>query len=214
MTLEYILKKWNLSLDQEMPIRIPNTDRVTLTKLFAELGFKEGAEVGVQEGRYANEICTNNPGVKLHCVDAWEKYDGYFDFANPESYPKFLARAHELLDKHDCKFIQKYSMDAVKDFPDRSLDFVYIDANHEIRHVIEDIDEWGKKVKKGGILAGHDYFISDRKHNRAHVKYAVDAYTQAWANTHQRPFVWFVLGRDERLPGERRESSRSWFWVV
>ena len=50
-------------------------------------------------------------------------------------------------------------MDAVKDFADRSLDFVYIDANHEPQFVEEDIREWSKKVKVGGIVSGHDYAL-------------------------------------------------------
>ena len=100
-------------------------------------------------------------------------------------------------------------MDAVKDFPDRSLDFVYIDANHDVRHVIEDIEEWSKKIKKGGIISGHDYFVSLRRRSRAHVVYALQAYTIAWKIN-----PWFVLGREERLPGEKRDSSRSWFFVI
>ena len=48
-------------------------------------------------------------------------------------------------------------MDAVKDFKDESLDFVYIDANHGYESTKEDIREWSKKVKKGGIVSGHDY---------------------------------------------------------
>jgi hypothetical protein len=43
------------------------------------------------------------------------------------------------------------------DFDDESLDFVYIDANHRPDFVREDIREWTKKVKKGGIVSGHDY---------------------------------------------------------
>ena len=40
-TLNYIVKKFNLDLNQEMPIMIPDTDRVSLAGLFGMLGFKE-----------------------------------------------------------------------------------------------------------------------------------------------------------------------------
>lgn len=53
--------------------------------------------------------------------------------------------------------IKKRSMDAVKDFPDRSLDAVYIDAEHDEDSIREDIREWRKKIKFGGYLMGHDY---------------------------------------------------------
>ena len=55
--------------------------------------------------------------------------------------------------------IRKKSMEAVKDFEDRSLDAVYIDGEHDEPSVREDIKEWRKKVKFGGYLMGHDYYL-------------------------------------------------------
>jgi glycosyltransferase involved in cell wall biosynthesis len=52
-------------------------------------------------------------------------------------------------------------MQAVTDFADESLDFVYIDGNHQLKYVVEDIVEWTKKIKKGGIIAGHDYIYTN-----------------------------------------------------
>lgn len=40
---------------------------------------------------------------------------------------------------------------------DRSLDFVYIDANHDYLSVMNDIDFWLPKVKMGGAIGGHDF---------------------------------------------------------
>jgi predicted O-methyltransferase YrrM len=48
-------------------------------------------------------------------------------------------------------------MDVVKNFGDESLDFVYIDSNHKYEYCKEDVREWSKKVKRGGLVAGHDY---------------------------------------------------------
>lgn len=208
-TLDYIVKRFKLgNLNQEMPIMIPNTDRVSLVRLFRRLGFKEGAEIGVQAGAYSKVLCENIPGVKLHCVDAWEKYPGYIDFVSPSTYIAHEKEARRVLAPYNCNLIKKYSMDAVKDFPDRSLDFVYLDANHDIRHVIEDITEWSRKIKKGGIISGHDYFIS-RRRPRVHVVYALQAYTQS-----RKIIPWFVLGREEKIPGEKRDPYRSWFFII
>ena len=55
--------------------------------------------------------------------------------------------------------IRKTSMEAVKDFEDESLDAVYIDAAHEEEFVREDIREWRKKLKPGGLLCGHDFWL-------------------------------------------------------
>ena len=51
-------------------------------------------------------------------------------------------------------------MDAVKDFADKSLDFVFIDGHHGYDYIKEDIREWSKKVRKGGIVSGHDYYLT------------------------------------------------------
>lgn len=42
-------------------------------------------------------------------------------------------------------------------FADESLDYVYIDGNHAYDYVKLDLETWYPKLKKGGILAGHDY---------------------------------------------------------
>jgi predicted O-methyltransferase YrrM len=60
----------------------------------------------------------------------------------------FEDRAYMLRMKgeHACNFIE-----------DKSLDFVYIDANHTYQAVKEDIRLWYPKVKSGGLIMGHDY---------------------------------------------------------
>lgn len=53
--------------------------------------------------------------------------------------------------------IRKTSEEAAKDFPDKSLDAVYIDAEHDENSVRTDIRTWRPKIKFGGYLCGHDY---------------------------------------------------------
>lgn len=49
------------------------------------------------------------------------------------------------------------SWEGAKFYEHASLDFVMIDASHVYEDVSRDIDAWLPKVKKGGVIAGHDY---------------------------------------------------------
>jgi predicted O-methyltransferase YrrM len=138
-------------------------NRVNLAKYFAKLNFNIGAEIGVFEGVYSEILCKANPRLKLYGIDSWtvRRYR--------QGYKKTLKR----LKKYNVELIKKASLDAVKDFPNMFFDFVYIDASHKFDDVMRDIIEWSPKVKKGGIVAGHDYI-----HNRKGVAIAVNAYVK------------------------------------
>jgi predicted O-methyltransferase YrrM len=49
------------------------------------------------------------------------------------------------------------SIEYVKLVKDQSIDFIYIDGNHQYSSVKEDILAWLPKIKNGGIISGHDY---------------------------------------------------------
>lgn len=57
--------------------------------------------------------------------------------------------------------IKGESSEAASQFNDGELDLVFIDANHTYEFVKRDILAWLPKIKKGGIIAGHDYGRDD-----------------------------------------------------
>jgi len=60
-------------------------------------------------------------------------------------------------------YIEEPSMDAKGLIPD-GLDFVYIDGDHSLDSVYNDIVNYYPKVKKDGIIGGHDFkFFSVRR---------------------------------------------------
>lgn len=142
-------------------------NRIELARYFNKLGLKIGAEIGVSAGVNAENFCREIPGLTLYCVDSWEGVKGE---------PRY-QRAKIILQKYDVIFIRKASMEAVKNFEDDSLDFVFIDANHQFDFVMEDIIEWSKKVRLGGIVSGHDYYHSNL--GKIGVVEAVDSYVKA-----------------------------------
>lgn len=214
-TLEFIAKKYNLNLDQRhQPVEIPNTTRDTFASLLCELDYKIGAEVGVERGLYSEVLCKAIPNLKLFSVDAWTAYDNYRDHVSQEKLDAIQADATRRLAPFDCKLIKGFSMDVVKEFEDESLDFVYIDGNHEFQQTVNDICEWQKKVKVGGIIAGHDYIKRTSPGYLMHVPMAIHGYIESYNIS-----PLFVLGRRDAATntdpskGELRESTRSWFYV-
>ena len=49
------------------------------------------------------------------------------------------------------------SVDAAKMIADKSLDMIFIDADHHYEAVLEDVIAWVPKVKMSGLITGHDY---------------------------------------------------------
>lgn len=127
--------------------------REDLARYFYDQGYKVGAEIGVLGGDYSALLCRSIPGLKLYCIDAW----GIGERKRRDYHLNQYEVAKIILAPYDTTLIHKLSTDAVVDFEDDSLDFVYIDANHEPSFVADDIAEWTKKVRKGGIVSGHDY---------------------------------------------------------
>lgn len=206
--LQHIINRFRLTIPAYSPIDIPNTGRNDLACLFAELGYTRGVEIGTEQGIYAEILCKANPGLKLACVDAWAAYKGYRDHVSQDKLDGFYLATEAKLSRYDVEMVRMFSRDALGLFDDNSLDFVYIDANHELPFVIFDIIEWSKKVRPGGIVSGHDYYRSTRQDSKNHVVEAVHAYAGAY-----RIHPWFILGSKAKNPGETRDDSRSWMWV-
>lgn len=142
---------------------------------FAKLGFTKGAEIGVAEGYFSEAMFKAIPNLELFCVDLWEVYKGNRWGGSQERNDHHFKASCERLEKYNSHIIRGKSMDVVKNCPDESLDFVYIDANHSFDYVMQDLIEWSKKVRKGGIVALDDYYAF----KGAGVIEAVDAYCKA-----------------------------------
>jgi hypothetical protein len=157
----------------------------------------------VYKGQFSEKFC--QAGLKLYAVDAWLIYPDYQGTGGQERMELLYEGTKKTLAPYDCTIIRKTSMEALADVPDESLDFVYIDGNHDFRYVAEDISEWSKKVRVGGAVSGHDYFFEDPSGRTTHVPYVVHAYTAS-----HKIHNWYVLGRE----GEGKvEMWRSWMWI-
>jgi hypothetical protein len=192
--MEEYLKKFEYS--GEYPIEVRNFYRENLVIFFKHLGFTVGVEVGVDMGKFSRYICENIPNVKLFCVDPWIEYPcrpHHGLTGNQEHRDRCFEVSKQVLRNFDVEFVRKHSMEAVKGFENESLDFVYIDGNHEYSYVKDDISQWNKKVRNNGIVSGHDYY----RHGRGVVR-AVNEYVRE-----DKIGTWFIT--DKSRPS-------SFFW--
>ena len=141
----------------------------------------EGAEIGVLRGEYSKVLLSSWKGTRLYSIDAWRHwYEGYIDVNNPSD------DIHEQSYQTTCKalapfgdrshIIRMTSQEAAVLFEDGQLDFVYIDANHSYEGCLADIRTWYPKVRKGGVIAGHDYKNTHSRGTPMGVKKAVDEF--------------------------------------
>ena len=175
----HILKKYDISLLPTLIFQLPNVINLLLPKyinfeeewfnypdLYLEMinRFPSGSkfvEVGCWKGQSSYFMCDNiiksGKEIEFFCVDTWEGSNEHIGKYNLNNlYETFL---------NNMKLFESYyfplklnSIDASKRFKNNSLDFVFIDAAHDYESVKADILAWLPKLKKSGILAGHDYY--------------------------------------------------------
>lgn len=199
---EHIQNRYELSGDG-FPWKVEGMNRTGMYVLFSDLCHEVGCEVGVWEGKNAAVICDSIPDVKLYLVDPYMNHAYVRKSRGADRLARAKGKAHRRLVNKNVEFIEMLSEDAIKEIPDESLDFVYIDAEHHYDMVMLDIILWSRKVRKGGILSGHDYF-RDRKHNMG-----VPAAVKDYAEAHGLKF-YVTAGSAEADPKRR---IASWFFI-
>ena len=147
-------------------MNLAKKNNITRTSLIKEIGSEfpngKGVEVGTFKGEFSKEIMEAWSG-KLFMVDVWSELDSseYLDSSNHKNFERgaIYGAAIDSIAGYESRaiMVRANSETASDMFADESLDFVYIDANHAYDYVVQDIDLWYPKVKKGGYLCGHDY---------------------------------------------------------
>ena len=189
---DYLIRKFSISpqrLRAPMPIELRDFHRNDLAQLFAELGFRNGVEVGVAEGRFSEVLVKTNPDLHLICCDPWHAYSDNPQNKTKEKHEFAYNEAKRRLAGSNAVLNTGYSMDLVRGIKPESLDFCYIDGNHLFDYVMQDLIEWSKRVRSGGIVSGDDYYQLDQKR---WVGGGVVEAVQAYVNAH-RISPWFLF---------------------
>lgn len=204
----------NYELEGENPRKVKDMNREGLYQLFAKLGYRVGCEVGLEKGKNAVTMYDNIPGLKLYGVDSYRQhpqasyvYHAEIRHWNQDYLNRVKAQAEGRMKGRNFVLLEDFSEDAAKKVEDNSLDFVYIDADHSYDMVMLDILLWGRKIRKGGVISGHDYYYNkDNPGRRAKVTQAVDDYTKI------HDIKFFITNEDHKQGRKLGDFYPSWFW--
>lgn len=143
---------------------------VTLYKKAVREAPKEGAhfvEIGAYQGRSTFAMCQHlrkaKKNITFDTIDHFKGSDNHQRGQGSQKKEVILGQLYDIFIDNiepmkDLVNIKRMSSEeACPLYKDNSLDFVYIDAQHDTESVYEDLTRWYEKVKDGGILGGHDY---------------------------------------------------------
>lgn len=145
----------------------------------------DGVEVGVFKGEFSRQLLRTWRCSSLVSVDPWREFPPgeYIDICNLSQADHDLnfQGTVERLRPFDqrSRILRGTSQEAATQVADSSLDFVYLDAQHHYEAVRNDIELWHPKVKRGGVLGGHDYLDGRLETGLYGVKKAVDEFAVA-----------------------------------
>jgi len=118
-------------------------------------------EIGSWKGRSTHAILSGskNTSTAVFAVDTWQGAKDPMDATN------WLAKQEDIFEVFTkntswAKNLATYKMTSIQGagmFEDETIGVCFIDAGHTKEELSADIKAWLPKVKKGGILCGHDY---------------------------------------------------------
>jgi hypothetical protein len=172
------------------------------------------AEIGVAVGDFSEGILRVARPNKLHLIDPWRHIDkaDYLgdenntdDAQGEQRYAAVKSRFAPAIDTGQVVVHRAYSYDVAEQFPDEYFDWVYVDADHTYRGCLTDLELFDRKVKRGGLILGHDY-TNEATALRFHFG-VVDAVNEFvglrdyhLAALTMEPFPTFVIAKDRSSP--------------
>lgn len=129
------------------------TNRRTLLESLPDT-YIAGVEVGVRTGWYLRYILEYTSMKEVYGVDPWEQNPQLMKRWD-EAYESAVKLTKPYGDR--VKLLRGWSPEITSEFHDDYFNFIYIDAEHTYDAVKKDVNSWWTKLKKGGIMAGHDY---------------------------------------------------------
>jgi len=112
--------------------------------IFVEIG----CHLGCSTAFLVVEALNSGKDITIYAVDLWDKESKWK--AGPEDFLGYLGHMPNVVPLH------MHSQEAVRQFADGSLDFIWIDGNHRYPGCWLDIRSWWHRLKSGGWMGGDD----------------------------------------------------------
>ncbi len=127
-----------------IPITVPFEGKRQhfLKHLIETNNFRIMIEVGIDTGKTTFHLLDTIPQLTIYAVDT--DISKFYNVSVKEKYGDRLVP------------IQGYSFQVADQFADNFADIIFIDADHSYASVKKDILKYMPKLKKGGLLTGHD----------------------------------------------------------
>jgi hypothetical protein len=121
-----------------------------------------GCELGVFKGDFSDILIKSNKFIKLYLVDL---FDGNVQSGDTRGNNVEIINGQELhgivlrkfKDNSKVFIVKQDSISFLLGFPNEYFDFIYIDTTHQYEQTKNELNIAFEKVKKNGIIAGHDY---------------------------------------------------------
>ncbi len=124
-----------------------------LTKISSKM--ESVLEVGAWKGRSTAAIASGCKGT-VYSIDHFKGSNEELHKQKILKEPSIFGQFATNMTNYDNLVVMKMdSMNAVRLFPDKSIDMIFIDGSHEYQDVKNDIMLWTPKARK--IICGHDY---------------------------------------------------------
>jgi len=135
------------------------SDRISVLELAAkENPHGVVVEIGTCGGHFTEQILAVWPTCSLTTIDCWAPYDSVPAFTHDVQEARFKNTSEKFAGNRNVTIIRGYSHVVAKTVAEASIDFIYIDGDHSRAAVLLDLKSWLPKLKRGGIMAGHDYY--------------------------------------------------------
>ena len=108
-----------------------------ILKLIKDYNISSFVEVGSQTSYLSELVAKKYPNIMVYCIDLC--------FHRPHIHKEYSNLSQIVSD----------SVEATSEFENKSMDLVYIDADHTYEAVKNDLAAWYPKCRT--VLAGHDY---------------------------------------------------------